>query len=136
MKASQHNTGAYTKWTDWSKCTADCEKDPNHAVMTRTQTNLADPTDVRIQEIPCESPCPPGTKNIQMVTGRSESIETSVDSFLIDCSQLDLDLRQVSKGPSYEMSSNMTRPATDKALSVTIVSHILRHNNSKLISEK
>ena len=71
--------------------------------------------------------CPPG---------KSKSIETSVNSFLIDCSQLDLDLRQVSKGPSYEMSSNMTRPATDKALSVTIVSHILQHNNSKLISEK
>ena len=61
-------TGVFTKWTEWSKCKADCDKDPNHAVMTRTQTNLADPTDVRIQEIPCESPCPPGTDNIWTAT--------------------------------------------------------------------
>ena len=57
-------TGAYSKWTDWSKCTADCEKDPNHAVVTRTKTNLDNPNDVQTQEIPCESPCPPGNNNI------------------------------------------------------------------------
>ena len=60
----QSTAGAYTKWTDWSKCTADCEKDPNHAVVTRSKTNLENPNDVQTQEIPCESPCPPGNNNI------------------------------------------------------------------------
>ena len=54
----------------------------------------------------------------------SESIELMVDSVCQDCSKLELSLRQVSIGPSYKVSSNMTRPATDKALSVTLVSHI------------
>ena len=66
-------------------------------------------------------------------------IEKAVSSFLVDCSKLDLDLRQVSRGPSYEMSSNMTRPATGDALSVTLVSHTMhryrQHKNSKLIPE-
>ena len=54
-------TGTHTRWSDWSFCKApDCENDPNHAVMTRTQTNVDDPTDVKTQEIPCQSPCPPG----------------------------------------------------------------------------
>ena len=57
--------GEYGKWSDWSMCTApDCKNNPNHAVMTRTQTNSVDPDDVRTQEIPCESPCPPGNNNI------------------------------------------------------------------------
>ena len=51
----------YTKWSDWSKCEApDCEKDPNLAFMTRTQTNVADKTDIRTEKIRCKSPCPPG----------------------------------------------------------------------------
>ena len=54
----------------------------------------------------------------------SESIELMIYSFLKDCSKLELSLRQVSVGPSYKMSSNMTRPETDNALSVTLVSHI------------
>ena len=60
LKAN-HRPGEYGKWSDWSMCTApDCKNNPNHAVMTRTQRNLADPADVNTQEIPCESPCPPG----------------------------------------------------------------------------
>ena len=54
----------------------------------------------------------------------SESIELMIYSFIKDCSKLELSLRQVSVGPSYNMSSNMTRPVTDNALSVTLVSHI------------
>ena len=69
----------------------------------------------------------------------SDSIELMIYSFLKDCSKLELSLRQVSVGPSYKMSSNMTRPATDKALSVTLVSHIWlsyqQQNNYKLISK-
>ena len=54
----------YTKWSEWSKCEApDCEKDPNLAFMTRTQTNVADKTDIRTETIRCKSPCPPG-KNV------------------------------------------------------------------------
>ena len=54
----------------------------------------------------------------------SESIELMIYSVLKDCSKLELSLRQVSIGPSYKMSSNMTRPVTDNALSVTLVSQI------------
>ena len=65
-----------------------------------------------------------------------ECTELTINSVLKDCSKLELSLRQVSVGPSYKMSSNMTRPATDTALSVTLVSHTRlsyqQHNNSKL----
>ena len=61
FQSSTESSGEYGKWSDWSICTApDCKNNPNHAVMTRTQTNVDDPTDVKTQEIPCQSPCPPG----------------------------------------------------------------------------
>ena len=52
--------GTYTAWTEWSGCKADCENNPNQAVMSRSQTNVANPRDVKTQSIPCKSPCPPG----------------------------------------------------------------------------
>ena len=52
--------GTYTAWTEWSACKADCENNPNQAVMSRSQTNVANPRDVKTQSIPCKSPCPPG----------------------------------------------------------------------------
>ena len=53
--------GTYTTWSEWSDCIApDCKENPNHAVISRQRSNIADPTDVKFQKISCKSPCPPG----------------------------------------------------------------------------
>ena len=58
-------TGVFTKWSDWSNCTADCQsKNPNLAVMIRTRRNA---TAVETQQIRCKSPCPPGRKSVEII---------------------------------------------------------------------
>ena len=107
------------EWGTWSACSANCTLGKHNGEETRQRNLRDDPShEPDIQRRPCDGHCPPG---IMVETINSSSRE--LNSFLKDCSKFDLDLWQVSRGPSYKMSSNMTRPATDDVSSLTLVSH-------------
>ena len=111
-------TGTYTKWSDWSNCEApDCENNPNYAVMTRTQTNVDDPTDVKTQEIPCQSPCPPGgTKEYNYDIVQPPTITT-------DCSVLEANVKQTPIGYKYFIEEAVKKPKTENISQVILVGY-------------
>ena len=43
--------------------------------------------------------------------------------FLSDCTKVKISLRQVSKGPIYELDANLTCPSTEDISSLVMVSH-------------
>ena len=114
LKAN-HRPGEYGKWSDWSMCTApDCKNNPNHALMTRTQRNLADPTDVNTQEIPCESPCPPGENDMLDCWG-------PLIIFPLDCSVLEAVVKQTPIGDKYFINEVLKEPKTVNVSQVIMV---------------
>ena len=116
LKAN-HRPGEYGKWSDWSNCTApDCKNNPNHAVMTRIQRNLADPTDVNTQEIPCESPCPPGENDMFGVHWQFLSL---------DCSVLEAVVKQTPIGDKYFINEVLKEPKTVNVSQVIMVRQYL-----------
>ena len=128
--------GDWREWGTWGACSANCTLGKHNGEETRQRNLKDDPShEPDIQRRPCDGHCPPG---IMVETINSSSRE--LNSFLKDCSKFELDLWQVSRGPSYKMSSNMTRPATDDVSSLTLVSHTqLSYQQrwiSKFISEK
>ena len=58
----------------------------------------------------------------QVTTMFFEVLSCAPNNFsILDCSKLELNLYQLSAGPTYEMRSNMTRPLIANVSAVTVV---------------
>ena len=115
----------YTKWSDWSKCEApDCERDPNLAFMTRTQTNVADETDIRTEKIRCKSPCLPGKNDDKNKVSFSPS-QLSELFLLPDCSVLKASATQTPIGHRYHINQTVSKPKTENISQVVMVGFYL-----------
>ena len=117
--------GTYTAWTEWSGCKADCENNPNQAVMSRSQTNVANPRDIKTQSIPCKSPCPPGEMKYM---GSQYRLQLSMMN--PDCSVFDANIKQTPIGNKYIINSTLRQPSTANITGIIMVSP----NISKLYS--
>ena len=109
--------GDWTDWGMWSKCGVNCSRFEHQGEMTRSR-NLRDnpeyPPD--IQTSPCYVNCPPG--KVYVVQERCFQTPS-------DCSKLDLNMRQVKRGPLYELSTTLARPSTEEISSVIMVSQVV-----------
>ena len=105
-------------WSEWSKCSADCSLGEPFGEETRQRTlreGLLENQEPEIETRPCREFCKPGKAELE--------IEEKF-FFSPDCSKIDLSLRQVTKGPVYEMNVNLTRPTSNNLLSSVILVRI------------
>ena len=124
----------YTKWSDWSKCEApDCERDPNLAFMTRSQTNVADETDIRTDKIRCKSPCPPGKNDDKNKVPFSPS-QLSKLFLLPDCSVLKASVTQTPIGYRYHINQTVSKPKTENISQVVMVGFLIFPKTSSVFA--